>query len=56
MSQVDAKTGEVQDASVCVNEPLEEESADGVPGCGYLVTADDLSAVRSVRTSAKECA
>jgi len=40
------KSGEVQDAAVCVNEATEEESADGVPGGGYLLTADDKSNVK----------
>ncbi|GFH16045.1 uncharacterized protein HaLaN_12391 [Haematococcus lacustris] len=26
--------------------PEEENSADGVPGCGYLATGDDFSSVR----------
>jgi hypothetical protein len=34
------------DPSACVLTATEEESADGVPGCGYLVTADDYSTVR----------
>ncbi|KAG1659723.1 hypothetical protein FOA52_012263 [Chlamydomonas sp. UWO 241] len=34
------------DPAACVVTATEEESADGVPGCGYLVTADDYSTVR----------
>jgi len=34
------------DPAACVCTATEAESADGVPGCGYLVTADDMSSVR----------
>lgn len=42
----DSKTGEVPDAAVCVDEATEEDSADGVPGGGYILTADDRSNVK----------
>lgn len=40
------KAAQGGDLAACVDMATEEESADGVPGCGYLVTADDMSTVR----------
>ena len=34
LGQVDKQTGEMPDPSVCVDMATEDDSADGVPGCG----------------------
>jgi hypothetical protein len=34
------------DVAASVHTATAEESADGVPGCGYLITGDDFSTLR----------